>query len=183
MAHPRPAAVTALGSCGLAFGLACLAWLALGRSGDLTELFRAAWGDSVAARRLARAHLDGVAAVSAATVPLLLEWALALLLLAAGAGLLSLHRAARRAALFYCVAVIPVQALAALVRVFCLTLPGQPVRIVPIVVNCLVTLFAIGLWGGLFLPEVEAAFAGPPPASPGGEGAAAPQAPQHEMAP
>jgi hypothetical protein len=161
MTYPKLSAVTTLGLSALAFGLVCLLWLAFGRRGDLADQFAAAWGDRDAAARLAKAHLHGAWAICLALVPLLLEWALTFILLAAAVGLLYAHPAARWAALFYCVCIIPLEFITALLRVFYLTLPGQPVRIVPIVMNCLITLGAIGLWGGLFLPEVETAFAGP----------------------
>ncbi|HYT91742.1 MAG TPA: hypothetical protein VEL76_23715 [Gemmataceae bacterium] len=160
MSHPRPAAVTILGLSGLVFGVLCVAWLALGRRHDLTDLLGAAFGDRSAAARLAQDHLVSVGALCAALVPLLLEWALAFILITAGVGLLYVHRSARWAALFYCACIIPLEGLATLLQVFCLTPPDQPVKLERIVVNGLVTLFAIVFWGGLFLPEVVATYAG-----------------------
>src|SRR6266542_176826 len=108
MTHARPGAVTILGLSGLLFGLACMVWLALGRRHDLADLLGAAFGDRSAAARLAQNHLVSVGALCAALVPLLLEWALAFILIAASVGLLYRHWAARWAALFYCGSIIAV---------------------------------------------------------------------------
>jgi hypothetical protein len=160
MRQAQPPAITVLGLSGLLFGLASVAWLALGRRHDMAELLDAAFGDRSAATRLARDRLDGVGALCAALVPLLLEWALAFILIAAGAGLLCFQRSARWTALFYCGCTVPLQAISALLQVVCLTGPTRPASVGPIIVSFLVTVFAIVFCGGLFLPEVVAAYAG-----------------------
>jgi hypothetical protein len=152
--------VTVLGLAGLLFGLVCVTWLLFGRQGDVAELFAAAFGDGTTAARLADQRLASFGPVFGIVVPLLLEWALTLILITAAVGLLRRHPAARWAALFAAVVVVVLESLRTLLQVFYLTRPGQPVKLVPMLMNALLTLLAITFWGGLFLPEVVTAYAG-----------------------
>jgi hypothetical protein len=162
MPSKRPAEVSLVGGASLLLGLAWLLGLAVGRSEDALDFLRAGAGDRLAAARLGERGLAGAGAVSAAVLTLLLEASLALIWAAAGVSLLLLAPYARRAALFACAGAVAVAGLDSLLRVSVLAGPGQPVKVGPLVVNGLVTLGALALWGALFLPGVDAAYAEQP---------------------
>jgi hypothetical protein len=162
MTRTCPVPVWRLGWATLLLGAAWLGWLLLGRHADVLDLLRAGFGDRTAAARLAARDLASGGAVFAFVLTWLLEVAVAAIWVAAGVGLLHFQPAARWAALFACLAAIPLEACGTLVQVFCLTAPHHAVKLVPVIVNGLVILGAVALWGGLFLPGVAAAYAGGP---------------------
>jgi hypothetical protein len=160
MARKRPAALSVVGWASLVLGVSWLLWLTFGRGQEALDLLRAGSGDAAAAARLGQRGLAGAGAVHATVLTLLLELTLALLWAAAGVALLLHSPFARRAALFACYGAVAVEGLSTLLRVFLLTPDGQPIPLSPVVVNGAITVCALGLWGGLLLPEVETAYAG-----------------------
>jgi hypothetical protein len=160
MARKRPTEVSLVGGASLLLGLAWLLFLALGRCGDLLEMLQAGTGDRVAALRLGQKGLAGAGVVYATVLTVLLELTVALILVVAGVALLLVLPFARRAAQFGCAAAAAVLSVDTLLRVSVLAAPGQPVKVAHLVVNCLVTLGALALWGALFLPALDAAYAG-----------------------
>jgi hypothetical protein len=162
MGPKRPVALSVVGWASLALGVSWLLWLALGRREEALDLLRAGTGNAAAATRLGQRGLAGAGAVHVAVLTLLLELMLALLWAAAGVALLLLKPFARRVALCACYGALAVEGLSTLLRVFLLTPQGQPIPVLPVLVNGLAILCALGLWGGLLLPEVEGAYAGQP---------------------
>jgi hypothetical protein len=169
MARERPTELSVVGWAGVVAGLVWLLWLTVGRWGENLDLVRAGVGSAVSADRLRRGGLAG-AGLYFAVPTLVLELALALLLAVTGAALLGRRPFARRAALVACAAVVFVEGFSTLLRIVFLASPSQPIRLGPVVVNGLVTLGALALWGSLYLPGVHAAYAeapeGPPAAAP-----------------
>ncbi len=164
MALKRPPPLSLVAWACVALGVIWLLWLALGRREEIVNLLRAGSGDAATVAQLKQRGLDGAGAVYASVLNLLLELAVAVLFVAAGAAL-HLHRPfARRAALLACYAAAAVAALSTVLHVSVLAPTGQPIPVLPLVVNGLVTVAAVVLWGGLLQPEVEAAYAGPLPA-------------------
>jgi hypothetical protein len=160
MARKRPDEVSLVGWGSVLLGASWLLWLLLARWGVTLDLIRAGTGDADAALRLGQQGLAG-ARVFFAVPGGLAELALAVTWAVAGIALLGRRPFARRAALLACAAAVAVEALSTLLRVFFLTVPDQPVRLGPVIVNGLVTLGALGLWGGLSLPAIDAVYAGP----------------------
>jgi hypothetical protein len=170
MARKQLDEVSLVGWAGVLLGGAWLLWLVVARWGDTLDLFRAGAGNADAALRLGQQGLAG-AGVFFAVPGALAELALAVTWAVAGVALLGRRPFARRAALLACLAAVVLEGLSTLLRVFFLTVPDQPVRLGPVIVNGLVTLGALGLWGGLSLPAIDAVYAGPladgPAAEPG----------------
>ena len=170
MARDRPTEVSIAGWAGVALGLTWLLWLTLGRWRENLDLFQAGLGGAAAADRLRRSGLAG-AGLYFAVPTLLLEVTLALILAGAGAALLGRRPFARRAAVLACAATVFVEAVSTLLRAFFLTVPGEPVKLMPVLMNGVVTLCVLALWGGLFLPGVHAAYGGLPAEAPAAKGA------------
>jgi hypothetical protein len=174
MARNLPPTIIWLGVGSLLLGLAWLLLVLLVRGGDMVDLIRARQ-DPQLALRLAERGLGTAGAIFVAVPTLLLELVLAVILAVAGVGLLRLWPFARWAALFGCAGGVAVEGLSTLLQVFCLTPSGAAVKLIPVLVNGLVVVAAIVLWGGLFLSEASAAYAAPP-----GEGTAGPTGPGSE---
>jgi hypothetical protein len=161
MARKRLDEVSVVGWSGALLGGFWLLWMLVARWGDTLDLMRAGASDADAAMRLGKQGLAG-AGVFFAMPGGLAELALAGTWAVAGVALLSRRPFARRAALLACAAVVALEGLSTLVRMLFLTVPDQPVSLAPVIMNGLVTLGALGLWGGLSLPQIDAAYAGPP---------------------
>jgi hypothetical protein len=164
MAEKRPAALVPLGWASLVLGVGWVVWLILGRQEEALDLMRAGSGDAAAAVRLGRRGVAGPGAVQATVLTLALELTMALLWVVAGVALLLYRPFARRTALVACGGAIVIEAVSALLRVFVFTPHGQPIHLMSVVGNGVVTLAAVVLWGALFLPAVEAAYTGVPEA-------------------
>jgi hypothetical protein len=161
MARKRPAVLSVVGWASVSLGAAWLLWLIFGRRQEILDLLQAGSGDVAAAGRLARRGLAGAGAVYVTVLLLLLEVALAVLWATAGVAVLFHRPFARRAATAACYGTVAVEAVNSALRAFLLVPQGQPIPLLPLIVSGLVTVAAVVLWGGLSLPEAEAAYAGP----------------------
>ena len=151
-----------LGLASLSLGVVWLILLLLVRGGDMADLLRAGLSDSAAIARLTGQGLARSGVIYATVITFSLELALAVILIVAGVGFLRLWPSARWVALFGCIGTIALEGSSTLVYLFCLTPSGAAVKLGPVVVNGLVVLGAIVLWGALFLPEPAAPAPQPP---------------------
>src|SRR5262245_33995109 len=114
---PCPPAVRALGFAAVGAGALSLLWLVFGRQGVFLNVLAATFGSHQAGLSLHALTAGATGRVFLQVVTVLLQFALALILLAAAAGLLLRRPAARWAALFYCGASIAVEGLYTLLHV------------------------------------------------------------------
>jgi hypothetical protein len=75
-----------------------------------------------------------------------------------GYALFMQRRSARSWALGFCILALGVALFSTIGRMFFLTLPGEPVMVIPFVMDAAAILFANVLCGAMFLPEVKAAY-------------------------
>jgi hypothetical protein len=168
MAQTLSPLVIRLASASLLLGVGWLILLLFVRGGDLADLFLAGLADPGAVARLTGKGLSTPWPLYVTVLTLAVEIALAGILITAGVGLLRGWPPARWVALFGCVGSVVVEGGSTLLHVFCLTPSEAAVKLGPVVVNGLVVLTAIVLWGGLFLPEPALPPAGAPGETAGG---------------
>ena len=158
MQRQRPLTLLVMGLGCCAFAVLHVCWLLLYRRADLAALVAAALGNSDAVAGLQGRGLARAAVARLAFTHLLVEMALAALLVWSGVGLVALWRAARWSAVFTAGFSIA----AALLHTWglvSLTPPDEPV-VIPLLMDAVAVLFAIVLLGTMFLPDVSEAYAG-----------------------
>lgn len=158
MQRQRPPSLVLIGCFSLAFAAAYGGWLLVYRGGDLFSLSAAALGNGDAQDNLLRNHLTSKRAIVLALLPLVLQAVLLVVLAWSGFGLLMLRGSARWSALFFSGCILPIALLDTVLRLWLLTLPRQPVKVTPFLMDAVVIQFAIVLGGSMFLPSVTAAY-------------------------
>jgi len=162
MARTRPRILLVMGCCCLGFAVLYFGWLWLCNAGDLLDMLAAALGRDDALDSLLHKNLAGGRAILLTSLNLWIETALMAVLAWCGYGLLKVHGAARWSALFFGAAVVPVALLHTILYLAWVTMPYQPIRIVPLVMDAVAIQFAIVLSGTMFLPSVTAVYQVPP---------------------
>jgi hypothetical protein len=151
-----------MGLLGLGLGIGYLIWLVLAGRKALTYLFFAGLGDLQHISKLKELSLTTDAAIYATLVTFFLELVLTFILLWTSAGLLILRPSARWSAVFYSIFMILVGTINMILAVFVLK-PESGVDVLAVIARGVIVVFAIVLWGTMFLPVVIAAFEGPEP--------------------
>jgi hypothetical protein len=157
MTRRRPAILLVMGLLGLVLGIAYLVWLIVAQQSILFDLFTAGLGDPVAVSSLAKRNLASPVAVYAATTTFFLELVLTLILLWTAAGLINMRPSSRWSAVFYSIFMILVGTFNVILA-FVLATPTEPVNLLAVIARGVIVLFAIILWGTMFLPVVSAAY-------------------------
>jgi hypothetical protein len=163
MTRKRPAVLLVMGLLGLLVGINYLIWMIVSQQEVLFDLFFSGLGDPVSISHLARRHLASPVAVYATTVLFFLELVLILILLWTATGLMSLRPSARWAAVFFSIFMILIGITNVILGTFVLVPPNQQVNLQPLLVRGGIILFAIILWGTMFMPSVIAAYSYVPP--------------------
>jgi len=157
MTRQRPTVLLAMGYVGLVLGMAYIFWLLLAHWNVLLYLFTAGLGDPVAKSELEKINLASPVAVFATIVTFFLELVLTGILLWTAAGLISMRPSARWSAVFYSIFMILVGTFNVILAVFVLA-PPSGVDVLAVLARGVIVLFAIVLWGTMFLPVVTAAY-------------------------
>jgi hypothetical protein len=158
MSRTPPPTVLVLGWCCFVFGVPYLGWLLLYHAGNMVDMLAAALGSAEAVDSLLAHHLAETHAVMLTFLTVCLEAVLLALLLACGYGLLHRSGWARWSTLFFAGVVVPVALAHSVLHLLWLTLPHQPIRVTPLIMDAIVIQFAIVLGGSMFMPSVTAAF-------------------------
>jgi hypothetical protein len=162
MTRTRPQILLVMGCCCLGFAVLYFGWLVLCNAGDLLDMLVAALGGEDALESLLQKNLAGGRAILLTSVTVWIETALMGVLAWCGYGLLTVHGAARWSALFFGAVTVPVALLHTILYLAWLTMPQQPVRVVPLMMDAVAIQFAIILSGTMFLPSVTAVYQVPP---------------------
>jgi hypothetical protein len=150
-----------MGLVGLGLGIAYAFWLLLAHRHVIFEvLLPAGIGDTKAISELKELNLASPVAIYATIVTFFLELVLTGILLWTSTGLISMRPSARWAAVFYGIFMILVGTFNVILAVFVLATPAQPVNVLAVLARGVIVLFAIVLWGTMFLPVVTAAYGG-----------------------
>jgi hypothetical protein len=160
MTRRRPTVLLVMGLVGLGLGMAYLTWLIVAQQGVLLDLFNAGLPDPQAVQSLKQKNLASPVAVYATVVSFFLELVLTLMLLWTASGLLNMRPSSRWAAVFYGIFMIPVGVFNVILAMFILASPAHPVDLLAVLARGIIVLYAIVLWGTMFLPPVLAAYAG-----------------------
>jgi hypothetical protein len=160
MTRRRPTVLLVMGLVGLGLGMAYLTWLVVAQQSILFDLFTGGLGDPVAVSSLARKNLASPVAVYATVVSFFLELVLTLILLWTASGMINMRPSSRWAAVFYGIFMIPVGVFNVILAMFILATPAHPVDLLAVLARGIIVLYAIVLWGTMFLPPVVAAYAG-----------------------
>ena len=165
MTRQRPTVLLVMGSVGLGLGVLYAVWLILAHIGLLGTLMAAGIGDPQSISKLRPLRLTDPVAIYATLVSFFLEVVLTVILLWAAAGLLTLRPSARWAAVFYSIFMILVGTINVILAVFILK-PPSGVNVLAVLARGIIVLFAVILWGVMFLPVVKVAYGervtGPP---------------------
>jgi hypothetical protein len=164
MTRQRPTVLHVMGIVGLVLGIAYLVWLVAAQKETLYDLFFAGIGDPVGVRDLAKRNLATPLAIYATTVSFFLELVLTLILLWTASGLINRRPSARWSAVFYAIFMLLVGTFNVILAVFVLKGTDPVEHLLAVVARGVIVLFAIVLWGTMFLPSVTAAYAGGVPA-------------------
>jgi hypothetical protein len=159
-----PTVLLVMGLLGLVLSIGYLVWLVLAGQKALTYLFFSGLGDLQHISKLKELGLTTDAAIYATLVTFFLELALTLILLWTSMGLLVLRPSARWSAVFYSIFMILVGTIDVILAVFVVK-PESGVDVLAVITRGVIVVFAIVLWGTMFLPMVVAAFEAPAPTS------------------
>ena len=165
MTRRRPTVLLVMGVLGLVLGIAYLIWLVAAHKEVLYDLFFAGIGDPVGANKLAKRNMASPLAIYATTVSFFLELVLTLILLWTASGLINRRPSARWSAVFYAIFMLLVGTFNVIMAVFVLTRIDPVEHLLAVVARGVIVLFAIVLWGTMFLPSVTAVYAGGLPAA------------------
>jgi hypothetical protein len=164
MKRRLPTVLLVMGILGMLLGFAYLIWLVASQQQTLLDLFNAGLGDPQAIHTLRGHNLGSPLAVYTTVVTFFLELVLTFILIRTALGLLTLRPWARWAAVFYGIFMIAV-GLSNVGISFYLASPNMP-DLLAVIARGVIVLYAIVLWGVMFLPSVTAVYAGgAPPAN------------------
>ena len=157
MIRQRPTVLQVIGFVGLGLGLLYMLWLLVGHYSVMLSLLTAGIGDTLAVNRLRSLNLASPLAVYATIVSFFLELALTGILIWAASGLITVKPSARWAAVFYSIFMIPVGMINVILAVFVLK-PPSGVNVLAVLARGVIVLFAVILWGAMFMPAVKVAY-------------------------
>jgi hypothetical protein len=157
MTRQRPTVLLVMGYVGLGLGILYAVWLIAAHIGVLGTLMAAGIGDPQSISKLRPLNLTNPVAIYATLVSFFLEVVLTVILLWAAAGLLTLRPSARWGAVFYSIFMILVGTINVILAVFILK-PQSGVNVMAVLARGVIVLFAVILWGAMFLPAVKAAY-------------------------
>jgi hypothetical protein len=157
MTRQRPTVLLVMGSVGLGLGVLYAVWLILSHYGLLGTLLAAGIGDTQAISKLRTLNLASPIAIYATFVSFFLEVVLTAILLWAAGGLITLNPSARWASVFYSIFMILVGTINVILAVFILV-PPSGVNVLAVLARGIIVLFAVILWGAMFMPDVKVAY-------------------------
>jgi len=143
-----------------AFAALWLFWLFLANTGDLLDMLSAASNNPGPREHLTRYGLTRPGPIRFTVTQFVVHTALLGVLIWTGCSLLLLWRSGRWSAIAFSAFAITTALFGTLMRVFFLTLPGEVVKVGPLVLDAAVIVFAIILGAAMFLPSVAANYAG-----------------------
>jgi hypothetical protein len=158
MTRRRPVVLLVMGVLGLLLGVAYLVWLIGAQRMVLLDLVSAGIGDPVAVTSLTRRNMAKPVAIYVTVVTFFLELVLTVILLWTSTGLINLRSSARWSAVFYGIFMVVVGTINVILAVFVFATPTEPVDPLAILARGVAVLFAIVLWGTMFLPSVNAVY-------------------------